>query len=508
MENEELVLEEKKDSIKVVELFKKFLNYFNKENLKKFVSSKYFLYLLSFVASFLILMVCSGNSFLYPFNTWVDINMYMTVGDGMLEGMVMYKDIFDHKGPIVYFVFAFFNLFEHPYVVCYILESICMGLFIIITFHIVKKWIENDYLALSASIIVAYVTSSCAFFGLGGGAVEEFLLPVFAYFILLLLDIFEGKEVTKKQAIIIGILVAIVFWVKFNLIIMLGLVLLVWFVFSLVKKNFKQMFSLIAFMAIGFFAVTILIIIYFLVNGAFKDLWEVYFYNNLFLYKETEILERNMSFVIANYKIFIFMIIGLIPMVLKYKLKALIYMAISIICFIVLFSRKCYEYYFLQMMVYFIFGVVAVFELFKPNLRRLNTVVVFVTIIATFTLSFKFSNYVGKLHKDVETYTSYKIAQEIKNSSVENPTMFIYKIRDIGFYSNAGIAPTEKYFGLVNFDEEALPEMWQSFKDAISNKRNDFVVTSPSIYKKEKDFLEEYYDIYKEYSDYILLIKA
>ena len=63
-----------------------------------------------FLISFIILMFSSKNSFLYPFNDWVDANAFFTVGKSMFHGIVPYKDIFEQKGPLLYLIYGFASL--------------------------------------------------------------------------------------------------------------------------------------------------------------------------------------------------------------------------------------------------------------------------------------------------------------------------------------------------------------------------------------------------------------
>lgn len=51
------------------------------------------------VTAFAGLMICSRSSFLYPYNDWNDANSYFTMGKGMMNGLVIYRDLYDQKGP-------------------------------------------------------------------------------------------------------------------------------------------------------------------------------------------------------------------------------------------------------------------------------------------------------------------------------------------------------------------------------------------------------------------------
>ena len=56
--------------------------------------------------SFLFLLICSKNSFLYQINTWKDANAFFTVGKEMIRGGVPYKTIFEQKGPLLYIIYG------------------------------------------------------------------------------------------------------------------------------------------------------------------------------------------------------------------------------------------------------------------------------------------------------------------------------------------------------------------------------------------------------------------
>ena len=52
--------------------------------------------------SLLFLAVCSQSSFLYPLNDWYDANDFLTMGKGILHGLVPYRDLYEQKGPLLY----------------------------------------------------------------------------------------------------------------------------------------------------------------------------------------------------------------------------------------------------------------------------------------------------------------------------------------------------------------------------------------------------------------------
>ena len=62
--------------------------------------------LLCLVIAAAALFFCSKSSPAYPINDWSDANIYFSAGKGMLAGRVMYRDLYDHKGPLIYALHA------------------------------------------------------------------------------------------------------------------------------------------------------------------------------------------------------------------------------------------------------------------------------------------------------------------------------------------------------------------------------------------------------------------
>ena len=56
--------------------------------------------------SAVVLALCSKSSPLYAFNDWMDANIFFTMGKSMFRGKVLYRDVFDHKGPVLYFLYG------------------------------------------------------------------------------------------------------------------------------------------------------------------------------------------------------------------------------------------------------------------------------------------------------------------------------------------------------------------------------------------------------------------
>lgn len=45
------------------------------------------------------------SSFQYPLNDWGDTNCFFTLGRGIKHGIIPYLDLYEQKGPLLYFQF-------------------------------------------------------------------------------------------------------------------------------------------------------------------------------------------------------------------------------------------------------------------------------------------------------------------------------------------------------------------------------------------------------------------
>lgn len=457
-------------------------------------------YAICLVVAFCFLLVCSSNSFLYGMNDWVDCNWYITMGNGVLEGKVPYRDMFEQKGPLTYFVFAFLCLFPNVYRAVFALEIITLSIFLFLAYKIMTRYI-SPYLSIIGTVILALLVSTCAYFGAGGGALEEYSLPIQAHFILLLLKVLDGEKIKKSQSILIGALVAVLFWMKYTMILIPACVLVIWLILTIKNREYKQLFNIL-FMLLGFAIVTLPIFIYYVANSAIKDLFISYFYNNIFLYKSKSRFGRNLFYLlIQGIFPFILMILGFVFLKQKIGKKAWLYTIPMIALIFSLLAMQSYIYYFLPILVFSILGVVFILtKCSKIESGKVSRIVSMILLpILCIGSTFIFANNNSEMGKSRAEYAQYAIAEDIKSFGYDNPSLFCYKLMDYGIYNACEIVPSERFYALNNFSEEEFPEMYESFEVAIIEKRNDFVVVEKYTYVEEKEFLEQYYDFYKSY---------
>ena len=119
---------------------------------KEIISEKKTLIIL-FVYSFLLLFFCSKMSPLYPFNEWDDINLYFTIGKGLFNGKIIYSELFDHKGPLIFFIYGIAYLISNTtFFGMYIIEALMWAFMICAGYFTAKLYIDKIYAFIVALI--------------------------------------------------------------------------------------------------------------------------------------------------------------------------------------------------------------------------------------------------------------------------------------------------------------------------------------------------------------------
>ena len=134
------------------------------------------LFLFSMILSAIYIGLGSKSSPLYPLNDWVDINCFFTMGRGILDGLVPYRDLYEQKGPVLYLVYALLALFSRDsYVGVYLLEVLTYGLFLYFSGLLAQLYLgKTRAIYFLVTILGAAIITSWSF--THGGSVEQLSL--------------------------------------------------------------------------------------------------------------------------------------------------------------------------------------------------------------------------------------------------------------------------------------------------------------------------------------------
>ena len=141
--------------------------------------AKHWLYCLAL--AFLFLLIASRSSWLYPLNDWVDSQSYFTMGRGLFAGKVLYKDLFEQKGPYVYFVYGLGSLLSaRTFAGVFVFEVLSFTVFLYAAGALIRRLSGSERrLYYVLPLIAAVTTQSNAFYR--GGSAEQMFLPLLMY---------------------------------------------------------------------------------------------------------------------------------------------------------------------------------------------------------------------------------------------------------------------------------------------------------------------------------------
>lgn len=436
------------------------------------------------LTGFLTILICSKSSPLYPLNDWVDANCYMTVGRAMTEGLLPYRDLFEHKGPLLYMLHAAAAMIsDSSFFGVFLFEAAACIWFLYLSGSLFRRFSGNSSL-WAIPFIAMTVYGSYTF--CHGDSAEEFCLPLILCAFMSGLNCIEsGKPLSAKDSFFIGITAGIIFWTKFNL---LGYFIGMFLVLAVksLKNGFYSIVRMCSYIVLGVGTVSLPVILYFAANNALYSLVEVYFYNNIFVYggEKTPILRNLADGTLFTVKFLpigsVLIIAGISAAVIRRKRTYLLYGGASLItAFLGAFAgHLSYQYYPLVLAPFtVIFGAMLIPDNVKSG--KIAVPVSFVICIAgAFILSP--NTYLMKYRKN--QLPQYKFAEIINET--DSPTLLNYGFLDGGFYLAAGIIPEQRYFCRNNLDFPAMTEAQRRCADA---GLTDYIVTR-STSGKHPDF--------------------
>lgn len=451
----------------------------------------------SFFLSALFIGLASKSSPLYPLNDWVDVNCFFTMGRGIMDGMVPYRDLYEQKGPVLYFVYGFISLFSRDsYVGVYLLEVLTFGLFLYFSGMLAQLYLDGSRTVyFIPPILAAAVVTSWSF--THGGSVEQNSLFMLVYGMYSVLRAIRQKRgLSFFEAFLNGIFAAVLLWSKYTMLgfyIGLALFVLIWYLTDSALRR-KLLFTIGQFL-LGVASVSALVLLYFGINGALEDLFTVYFYNNIFLYGEEfegsrlEAIRACLADAIKYNTNYGWMILsGIAFLFLKedshWKAAPMPVLCFAALAICTYWGAIPYDYYGLVFAAFCIFGLIVLFKFLRSTVlpdiwrnhlsRRVALLMVSLTLLVTVLLSntatYNQNMYLSKYSK--EDTVQYRFAKIIQ--TVENPTLLNYGFLDGGFYYTSGATPACKYFCYFNIEP---PEMWAEQEKCIRNADADFIVT-------------------------------
>lgn len=444
------------------------------------------------ITSIATISFASLSSPIYPLNDWFDSNIFFTVGKSMLRGLVPYRDLFEHKGPLIYALHAIAAMISFDtFLGVYFLEIISAFAFLYFLYKAMRLYLRDEAITL-IPIIALLVYTSPSFYK--GDSAEEFCLPLLMYaFYVNIKFLREEKIPDIKTGFMIGITSACVLWTKFSILgFYIGWIIAPALV-AIYQHKLHELLKLIFSVICGVLLATIPFLVYFGMNGAIIDWFTVYFYDNLFTYTTAGNQEPVAGLLINIYEgvrhikytihaASLLMILGIPWCLTKENFFIKVNYASIFLCslFLTYVGGRRYTYYSFDFVCLILYGIVACYTILKNvfnfhiNTKSKRVLQYLILIVSLSSILFLSPNsYLLKVKKS--DTPQYQVKNVIERSGVTNPTLLNYGFLDGGFYTITGIVPSCKYFFKPNLP---LEEIMLQQNEYIEKRVTDFVVTT------------------------------
>lgn len=213
----------------------------------------------------------------YPFWYWGDSGIFQEMGICLLSGGTPYIDLFDHKGPILWFIQAWGIGISHRFGLM-LLQTISLFFTLLTWFKTALILCGKQFTSLITAILTLIFL--LAFYE-HGNLCEEWSLPFISISIYLYLKRWKAEPHSKQpifkhtDAFIMGLCVGIIAMIRLNNTAPLIGFALWHFIRCIQQKEYKRMWNDIALIIAGMAIIFVLCSLYYLIKAGWTGVYEM-----------------------------------------------------------------------------------------------------------------------------------------------------------------------------------------------------------------------------------------
>ena len=174
--------------------------------------------LVSVLLAALLLLLFSRCSPLYPTNIWGDANCLLTVGRVMRAGGVLYRDIYEQKGPTLYLLHAIAAcISDTSFLGVFVLEVLSLAAALYAACRVLMLRVRAALALPASSLMMALVLADSAFSR--GDSAEEFCLPLLMAVVYIAFREYGARPgpMRARALFACGLLAGVVATIKFTI---------------------------------------------------------------------------------------------------------------------------------------------------------------------------------------------------------------------------------------------------------------------------------------------------
>ena len=328
-------------------------------------------YAIAIIITLCTFTICATTSPLYGFCD--ESHCFFSVGKAILNGRVLYKDILEQKGLLIYLVQIPAYLISHTsFLGVWIIQSILITISVIFSYKIALLIMQNNaYAIISTTLMYLIVFTSSAL--ASAQTVEVYLLPCFSYTLFCSLKYLPNIDNVQKRVLLLnGILAGIILWTKYSLLGFYFAWIAIICISLLIKKRWRDAVLNGVVFVVGMLIVSLPCVLYFYINDAMLDLLKYYISGNIGSYG-TQITVANLIsgyietvvFQLKNNFLFaVVLVAGVMGFLAKRSFR--FFVKINVLCamvaqFLIVFLHgPMFSYYFFFFFLFVFFGTTSI----------------------------------------------------------------------------------------------------------------------------------------------------
>ena len=457
-------------------------------------------FLLGISALLVAMLICTGvTSPLYPHYSGLDSSMFLITAKGLLSGKIAYVDLFDHKGP-VFFWMEMLGYAMGGRTGVWLLQCIFAVLDLLLIGKITRLFQSNFFwTAVSFYSVFFYLFSH-------GNLTEEFSMPMILLGLYLELRFLasDRKQHPPVWALLYGVIIGALAFIRVNNAVILCALILCIAVILIRGREWKNLFLNLAAGLVGIALVAVPVCMYFAHYGALEDMLYATFLHNL-IYAKNSTHDPIFSKKIVYYAVLY--LPGILAFLVFWKhwreTKNRVFISLLVavcITYLMLLYSNVYEHYFmLGLPLYMVAATVMLkdeerhcsarklFQLLKGKLRggdgKLQKL--FAAFTATVGIYFVLGAYsaCAPIYKTYLTDIAYDQYHQIHDSVKQIPEDERDSVIGFGvladFYVHADIVPCYKYYTLQRWMTTDENDVYGQFMEYVRNDHPLWLVTKP-----------------------------
>ncbi len=418
-----------------------------------------------------------------------DSIVYKQMGLALIQGKLLYIEIFDHKGPFLYFInsigellgmsrWGLFLLHVFNYsVVAFIWTEItdCFG-----------KSVKNIYPVFLGIVIYLYL--NC-----GGNLTEDWcMIPIsYALYLGVKTSLRTDKQYSTSFSLItLGVFSAVVFFIRAN---NAATILCTFFYIIYVERN--RWVRILLNVSIGFCLLTTPILLYFFIVGGWDYVYNMIYgsiiFNIGYAAKAHEDITLYQSSFFIHYCILAFILLILCLFRKHVTKKLLLYLVASFLFSILVMGKNNYSHYLIILIPLYI----PLFQIALENRKHLEYIAALICIMIVMRIP------IGTVHSIFVNRNGYEKFYQLTDDVIkripqeERINIWNYNTAAIGpsILNRHGIVQCNKIFHL--FQTRYSDVLKNERENELINKFPDWIIINEhsNVNKKDSAFIYKYY---------------